>query len=234
MPALKDTLSKGLEGYEPVSVSKPPDLPNNFVPGKGAGNFSPNRSIRTPLPPFNIGPDTLRQFDESQGTGPKRRVMPLPILSQIGGGVTISNTTVSTSSGSSSSSATSLTAKTVAYTSPLLAAGASNSQVLTLSKSYQLIAMVSNFPCEVRLYGSLSAQAADIGRPQDSPLPAELFNNLITDVVLDTAPFVWSWQNRVGVNTDSPQDAQAFITAYNIGSAPVQLSISIVYLPLES
>ncbi|PWT75535.1 MAG: hypothetical protein C5B59_08635 [Bacteroidetes bacterium] len=230
MPNLTDSVRGSLPGYIPAP-EKPP-LPS-VMPGKGIGNFGANPSIRCPLPPFNIGPDTLRQFDQSEGITPKRRVIPLPVQTTVGTGSVVTNTTTSTSSGSSSSSTT-LTAKTVAYTSPILAAGGMDQQVLTLSKSFQLISMVANVPCEMRLYGSALSQAIDASRATDAPLAAELFNNLITNIVLDTSPFIWEWQNRVGVNTDNPQDTNIFITTINTGSTSAQILITITYLPLES
>lgn len=229
MNALRDTTP---EGYAPAPDK--PSLPAAVVlPGK-AGNFTPNPSIRCPLPPFNIGPDTLRQFDQSEGTAPKRRVIPLPIQSQVGGGGTTINNTTVTGGSSSSGSTTSLTAKTVTYTSPIINPGEFNSQVLTMAKSYQLISVTANSPCEMRLYGSLNSMAADAGRPTDSPVPAELFNNMVTDLIFDTSPFTWEWQNRVGVNTDTPQDTQSFITVFNTGTSPTSIQLTIVFLPLES
>lgn len=232
MPSLNETLREtSPNGYSPAPEK--PSLPASVImPGK-AGNFTPNLSIRCPLPPFNIGPDTLRQFDQSEGISPKRRVIPLPVQSLVGGGGTVVNNTVINSS-SGGGSSTTLTAKTVTYTSPLLNVGDFNAQVLTMAKSYQLISVSANSPCEMRLYGSANSQAADASRLTDSPLAAELFNNLVTDVVFDTTPYIWEWQNRVGVNTDSPQDTQGFITVFNTGSSPAQIQLTIVFLPLES
>ena len=234
MPSLKDTLATSLTGYSPAP-EKPPLPPSVVMPGKSGGNFSTNPSIRCPLPPFNIGPDTLRQFDQADGISPKRRVIPLPVLSQVGGGTTVvNNNTTSTNNGGGSSTVATLAAKTVVCTTPLLTAGQYSAQTLNMSKSYQLISVVANNPCEIRLYGSSGSQAADIGRPTDSPLPAELFNNLVTDIVLDTAPYIWEWQNRVGVNTNSPQSTSAYITVFNTGAGSAQIQLTLVYLPLES
>lgn len=234
MPSLKNTLRNfSPEGFSPasnqLSLSLPPPA---SLPGRG-NNFSSNPSIRCPLPPFNAGPDVLRQFDQD-GDSPRRRVIPLPVQSQIGSGNVTQNTTVITSSSSGSTTGGSLTARTVNYVSPILAPGTYDARALVMAKSFQLIFADANAPCEVRLYGSTSGQAMDIGRAMDAPVPAEIFNDLITDVVLDTAPFDISWQNRVGVNTDLPQSARAFITVWNLDVNPQQITISLVYLPLES
>lgn len=234
MPSLNETLrTSSPVGYS--SVSERPSAPASVVlPSKAAGNFGANPSIRCPLPPFNIGPDTLRQFDQSEGVSPKRRVIPLPVQSQIGTGGTTTVINNPTSSSGGGGSTASLTAKTVTYTSPLLPPGASDLQVLTTAKSYQLIGAVSTAVCEMRLYGNALFQAADAARITDSPLPAELMNGLVTDVVFDAAPFIWTWQNRVGVNADIPQDAKTFITVFNTDVVPAQIQITILYLPLES
>jgi hypothetical protein len=198
------------------------------------GNFTPNPSIRCPLPPFNVNVDTLRQFDQSEGASPRRRVIPLPVSSQVGGGSTTVNTTVVNNSSSGSSTTTTLTAKSVVVTTPILNAGQLSAQIVAMSKSYQLISITANSPCEMRLYGSAGSQASDASRLTDAPVAAEVFNNLVTDVVFDTPPYTWAWQNRVGVNTDTPQDTQAFISVVNLGVSPAVITLTIVFLPLES
>lgn len=233
MPSLRDSLRTNLDGFGPTTekLTLPPVAP---LPGQ-TNNFRANPSIRCPLPPFNAGPDTLRQFDEGDAGSPRRRVIPLPVQSQIGSGAVTQNTTIINSSGSGGSTPSgSLTARTVNYVSPILAPGAYDARTLVMAKSFQLIFADANAECEMRLYGSASGQAADIGRALDAPVPAELINDIITDVVLDTAPFDVSWQNRLGVNTDLPQSPRAFITVWNTSPAPAQITIAIVYLPLEA
>ena len=76
--------------------------------------------------------------------------------------------------------------------------------------------------------------AIDASRPLDAPLAAELGNNLVTDIALDTAPFVWNWQNRIGANSDTPQTVNAYIAVTNLGATPNTISLTITFLPLES
>jgi hypothetical protein len=233
MPSLKDSLHTNLPGFKPEKPALPP--PPTSLAGKG--NFSTNPSIRCPLPPFNVNVDTLRQFDQSEGAGPKRRVIPLPISTSIGNGIVVQKAVaISTgSSGGSSSTTATLTAKTVVFTSPLVAPGVSSFQAINMSsKSFQLITAIANGPCEVRIYGSAIAQAIDASRPTDAPLAAELGNNMITDVVLDTAPFTWNWQNRVGANSNTPQTTSIYITVTNLGMGTAAPQVTFVFLPLES
>jgi hypothetical protein len=124
MPPLNDTLRKDSpEGFAPASTRLA--LPVPALPGQ-ADSFRANPIIRCPLPPINAGPDTLRQFNDGNTDIPRRRVLPLPVTNSMGGTI-VNNTTVINSAGSSSGSvATSLSAKTIIYTAPVLSAGSSS------------------------------------------------------------------------------------------------------------
>jgi hypothetical protein len=245
MPPLKDTLrSTSPEGYAPEIPKLALPAPVGQTNPSGAAKINPY--LRCPLPPINAGPDTLRQFNENSDV-PHRRVLPLP--ASPGGGTfkTVNNTTIVQAAGSGTGTGGSggsgggtggtptLTTKTVMLTTPLLAVGASSLQTLGMSsKSFQFISISSTAPCEIRIYGSATAQIADASRTTDSPPPAELGNDIITDIVLDTAPCTWNWQNRVGANNGSPQTPNAYITVFNIGGSSIQARITLVFLPLES
>lgn len=233
MPSLNDAIrSSSPAGFEPVN---PPMLPPATVTLPGQDNsFKVNPIIRCPIPPTSAGPDTLRQFNDGNEMVPRRRLLPLPTNNGVGGGTTINNTTVVNSS-SSGGSTSSLTAKTLAVTSPLLPANGVSYQTLNMSsKSFQLISCKANVACEIRIYGSSMAMAIDASRPLDAPLAAELGNNMITDVAMDTAPFTWNWQNRIGANSDTPQTVNAYIAIRNLGSTPNTVSLTITFLELES
>lgn len=233
MPSLQNTLrGSSPEGFTPA----PPRLPLPSPIRLQDNSFKVNLTIRCPLPPINATVDTLRQFNDGDYGVPHRRVLPLPVNTEVGGGTIVNNTTVVSSSGSGSASgATSLTAKVIAYTSSLLTPGSSSFNTLGMSsKSFQLISCTANTACEIRLYGTSVAMAIDASRPMDAPLPAELANNIITDVVLDTAPYTWNWQNRVGANSNSPQTTNLYIAVTNIGDSAAQPQITFTFLPLES
>jgi hypothetical protein len=199
-------------------------------------SFLVNPWIRSPLPPINATVDTLRQFNDGNQQIPQRRLLPIPAPSLgAGTGTTVNNTTVTGTSSGASAGSTGLTTVTLSYTSPFLNVGAAATQALNIdSKSYQLVSMTANGACEVRIYGSSVAQTADFNRAAYDPLAAELNNNLVTDVILDTAPYVWNWQNRCGANQDNPQANIAYLTVFNTGSIPQALQISFVVLPLET
>lgn len=191
-----------------------------------------NPTLRCPLPPFSAGPDSLRQFNED-GLTPTFRVIPLPVSTGISGGTTINNSSINSSS-SGGGSTTSLTAKTVTFTTGLLVPGAAAFTVLTMAKSFQLISLSMSSSAEIRLYGAAISQAADASRALDAPVPAEVLNNMVTDIALDASPFNWTWQNRVGVNTSNPQTTAAYLSIFNIGSSTTPITVTITFLPLES
>jgi len=234
MPSLSDSLRKDSPaGFVPAI---PPLAPTPVtVPGQ-TNSFKVNPWIRSPIPPTAAGPDTLRQFNDGDANVPRRRLLPLPsTVTGSGSGSTVNTTVISSpSSSSSTSTPTSLKAQTITYVSPLLNSGITSYSALNLTaKSFQLITCTATGPCEIRIYGSSIAMAADASRPMYAPLAAELANNLITDLVLDTAPYTWNWQNRVGANSNTPQTTNLYIAVTNL-SGPTMVQVNITMLPLES
>lgn len=210
--------------------------PVQVDPGRPLGG---NPYLRCPLPPFNAGVDTLRQFNEG-GKVPTRRVIPLPIATQVGGGTTINNTEVTNQGGSGGggggTTPATLTSLTVTQNVPALAPGATYRATLIMAKSFQLLLVTSTQAVEIRLYGDSITQGGDIARVTDTAVPFEVVPGIITDVVFDVAPFIWRWQNRIGANADSVQTKNIYLTVVNpsqiIGTPAT--TISIQYLPLES
>jgi hypothetical protein len=175
----------------------------------------------------------LRQFEEN-GKVPTRRVIPLPISTVAGGSTTINNnTTVVNNSSTSGSTEVSLIAKTVTLNAPSLAPGDAAMASITVSKVAILMILGSSDLCEVRIYGDPLSQAADVSRLTDSAPLFEVTSGLVTDVVLDSTPLSWNWQNRVYVNQDSPATTNLYITVLNPTEGTVTPSVTITYLPLE-
>jgi hypothetical protein len=234
MPPLSQMIRSGSpKGFESVENS-PADAPAT-QPGRPQGG---NPFIRCPLPPFNATVDTMRQFNED-GKIPTRRVIPLPISIAGGGGGSITNTSVVNEGGGSSSSTviqTKLASATVTLNVPALTPGGIFTATVTMAKSFQLLQLTSSAPLEIRMYGDAITQGGDVPRATDTAVPFETVPGIITDVVFDTAPFQWNWQNRIGANADAVQNTNIYITVINpsqiVGSASAILSIQ--YLPLES
>ncbi len=229
MPKLKDAQNSDLSGYEPVMLSPTGSLPpmTEFQP-----KYNPY--IRCPLPPISVTPDSLRQYYVG-GQVPQFRVL-TPTNNTSSGGTNTTNITQniisSTTSGGGTSS--SLTAKSISISTAVLNPFGIFFGSLGLSKSFQLISVAASSPCRIEIYGSLSAQTLDAGRAIDSaPIPGTQ-QDLITDLILDTIPYQWSWQNRIGANTEVPQNPAAYITVTNIDTISEAITVSLVYVPIES
>lgn len=232
MPPLRDTVGLDLSamGYEPVepisgAIGSPPST--NQQPG-----YSP--FMRCPLPPiWQASPDSLRQF-YTNGVVPQNRIF----NPSVNAGNTGGSTSGESSSVSGSSSSTTVTAKIAAVqasiTTPLLLPNTKFVKSLSLSKSFQLLTVTASGAARVQLYGTATAQSADVSRAVDVPPPAGTMQNIIADVVLDTAPFAWAFQDRMGANNDTPQTSTAYITVTNLGSAATTITVTLVYVPLEN
>jgi hypothetical protein len=244
LPSISESTKADLSGYTPVA-----NLPVTY---EMVNNNKPraNPAIRCPLPPFNLDPDTLRQF-ETGNSAPQIRVMPVPMQTGnsttiLNGGGFIGNVGTSASSGSGSGSGggsggsgsgsgSALTLKSVVLTTGSIAVGGSFLGSVSMAKSFQLISLTTNQPCDVRIYGNSSIQSFDATRAVDAPVPAEVSDNIIADVIFDTMPFTWGFQNAIGANQDNPQSTNVYITVLNTGNAtlsPVQVTIT--YVGLES
>jgi hypothetical protein len=234
MPSLKDLLAvKSIPGY---AESETPNKPSPVVqPGSSTSPINPYR--RCPLPPFNAGSDTLRQFDES-GKVPARRVIPLPSQTAgQGGNVTnVTNVTTTTSGTSSSSSTTSPASSSTSFSVPALDPGQNYTTTVPLAKSFRLLLLNATNAVEVRLYSTALAQTVDIARTTDTAPPFETTQGLITDVVFDSSPYQWSWADRGGANADNPQSTTIYVTVVNPSSTTGigATVVSITFVPQES
>jgi hypothetical protein len=211
----------------------PTTAPTPKEPGavRGANPF-----IRCPLPPFNASSDTLRQFDEN-GKIPARRVIPLPVATTSGGGkITNKTTVIQQGGGSGSTTQTKLVSTSVTINVPNLSPGQTFMTSVLAAKTFQLQQVTSTIPIEARLYGDAITQGGDIARLTDGPVPYEVVPGLITDIVFDTLPYTWNWQNRIAANADSPQTSSLYVTIVNPSSmiATSAGTVILVFLALGS
>jgi hypothetical protein len=230
-------LSKALRSQSPKGYAAIEELPSTPpVPKEPGRVLGANPFIRCPLPPFNATSDTLRQFDEN-GKIPTRRVIPLPAQIGAGGSTTIvQNTAVTSQSGGSSGSGNSpvvVAAKTVTINAPTLLPGDVTILTVTVTKVMVLMLVGASDLCEVRIYGDSTSQISDVSRATDTAAPFEVTQGLVTDVVLDTTPLQFNWQNRLFVNQDSPQTSKMYVTILNPSAGAVTPAVTITYLPLE-
>lgn len=226
MPSLRDALLNAkLPNYVPAPAAPTVISVQPLLPPANANQ-------RFILPPFNADPDSVNQF---QGTSPKIRVWPRPQQKAIGTTSVATGGSTSAGSSSSSSSTSTLVAKTVTLTTNSLPAGSVYKTTLQMSASFQLINMTTNGPCEVRIYGTQTAQLFDASRPSGNPVAPETTQNIVTCVTFDTNPFVWTFQNITGANGNNPQTASVYISVLNtVPTLATPVTVTITYLPLES
>ena len=233
MPSISQAQQADLSGYEPVEAPTTPALPALIKNTPSSDVFN-----RCPLPPFNIDPDTLRQFENTGSGVPQMRVIPLPAQSN-GTSTTITKTGTSSSSsgsgGGGGSTNTNLAIKSASFLTGSIAASGWQLGTISLSESFQLISISANAACCVRLYGTSNSQSFDAPRAVDAPVPAEITQGLITDVVFDTSPFSWGFQNAIGANQNSVPSPLIYITVLNTQPGSVTgISITVSYIPLET
>lgn len=233
MPSLQDTVGQDLSGYVPVKASPQASLP----PTQGL-EPTINTMIRCPLPPiFQASPDSLRQFYQG-GKVPQTRLLS-PVTQGIsggggGGGNAVVTTAVIQGSGSNPPP-TPVVQKQAVITTTVLGPGQQFITTLTsISRSFQLLNVTSSVAARIEIYGTAASQLADSSRPLDTAPPAGTAQGIITDVAIDSAPFIWDYQNRIGANGEIPQQPQAYVTITNISGAAVPVTITIQYVPIEA
>lgn len=232
MPSLQDAVGQDKSGYV---VAKAP--PTNSLPAIQGMEPTLNTMIRCPLPPiFQATPDSLRQFYQS--SVPQFRLLS-PVTQTIGSGGGSGGTAVVTTAviqgGGSNPPPPAILAQQAVITTPILGPGANFQTAVTkMSRSFQLLNVTSSVAARVEIYGTASAQLADISRGLDQPPPAGSTQGLITDVALDTSPFSWNFQNRIGANGDVPQNPEAFFTITNLSGAAVSVTVTVQFVTLEA
>ena len=231
--ALRDNLVNMKDGW-PEGFQSLDTLPDSSQGTNLATVSAPSPRMRTAVPGTNADADLINQVGKG-GSNPQFRMLPLPPSS--GGSVTVITGGNSTSSGSSSggSSSTSINPKTVTLSIPSLGPNSLIATSVTASQSFQMLSVASNNPVCVRLYGSAAAQISDSSRAVDAPVPAELVQNIILDIVLDTSPYIWYCQNIVGINANAPQSTLLYVTVINASNVGLSgTTITIALIPLET
>jgi hypothetical protein len=234
MPTLSEATSTDLSAYasaEPRSGAFPAPTIFSYQP-----NMNP--MMRCPLPPiWQTTPDSLRQFYSSAQVPQTRLFNPpangVSTIAVSKRDVTLVQSTASSSG--TSGTATNTKAAQTALTTAVLNPGMMFKGVLDISKAFQLLSLASSTACRIELYGTKLAQNLDVGRALDTPPPAGVTQNIICDLVLDTNPYQWSFQNRTGNNGDAPvQQADIYVTVTNLGASSTAITVSVLYVPLES
>jgi hypothetical protein len=233
MPSLasRGTNVVDLSGYAPVETTPPAST--GAVPST---NQEPglNVFLRCPLPPiWNTPPDSLRQFYQN-GLVPQVRLFNPPVATGGGGNTTVNTFVSGSSSSNGGGTQTGLSIIQTSIKTSSINSGSKFTGSLVISKAFQLMTVTASSPCRIQLYGTAQEQAADAYRGLDVPPPAGTGQNIICDVVLDTAPFQWTFQDRVGGNGNSPQTSTIYITITNIDVTSDVINVTFGYVPIVS
>ena len=230
---ISDSLVRNLDlsGYSPAMPQPPTPVSVNE-------SLEPVRSqfIRCPLPAlWQPSPDALRAMYMGSKIPQFRLFNP---SAPTGGGSSTVTESVSISSGGSSgggsSSGSLLPSSQVVLQVPTLYSGNKFIGTVSMASSFQILSASANAQCRIELYGTASEQSQDVSRAVDVPPPAGTVQNLISDVVLDTSPYQWFYQNRIGANADSPQSKTIYVTVTNIGLSSVAFTVTLQFVPLET
>ena len=225
---MNDSSQFDYTGYVPLGTN------NSSAPTPSA-DLQPGRSstMRCPLPILGQATaDALRSF-YLKGNVPQVRFLTPEGVNTTGGTTTTSSTSTTSSSGTSGSG-TAIVALTSSITTPALSQNQQFTGVMAFSRSFQLLSVALTSIARVRIYGTASAQSGDLGRGLDVPPAAGTAQNIICDVVLDTLPLVWSFQDRVGANADNPQTTNIYVTVTNINSTTTPITVTFQYVPLQA
>lgn len=234
MPPLSDMLGGLPAGYTPVQppVLSAPTQPPQFPP-------APHPYLRCPLPPVSVTPDSLRQFYKG-GEVPQARILtPSPLAGGSGGGSTTTTTVVT--GGSSSVSTAAPSAQSTSIITPVLNPNNQYNAIVNIAKAFTVLRVSVNSAARVELYSTKAAQSVDGPRAAsfrsvNNPPPAEIQNQVICDLYLDTIDkFSWvpAW-SITGVNGDSPQTTSIYATVTNIGTGSNPIAVTIAYVPIET
>jgi hypothetical protein len=229
MPTLSDALKTDLSNFNPVESES---RINAAVPN---ADSQPIRGtmMRCPLPPlFQPSPDSLRSY-YLKGQVPQFRIFTPPAQQSSGSSTTTTTVAVTSSSGGGSTPAV-IVASLATIKTGVLSPGQSFTGTVSISKSFQLLSLSASGAMRFELYGTAIAQSSDAGRALDVPPAAGTTQNIICDVALDTAPYQWAYQNRVGANGDSPQTGTVYVTITNLGTSSTALTATLTYVGLES
>ena len=229
MPSLAESLGQDMSNYVPVESSV--KTPTASAPSV---NLEPglNVFLRCPLPPvWTANPDSQRQFYQSSSV-PQFRMFTPPAVPVGSGNTTVTENVSSSSSSGGGSSSSSIAVLQTSVTTPGIGPGNSFVGSVVLSKSFQLLVVTASAPCRIRLYGTAAAQAADSYRGLDVPPPAGDIQNIISDVALDTSPFHWTFQDRVGASGDSPMTATVYLTVTNLDVTTDVITVTFSYAPI--
>jgi hypothetical protein len=127
--------------------------------------------------------------------------------------------------------------QTASVTTASLAAGATEALTVALAKGYKLVHVTASAAARVRLYGASSYRTADASRAIGTDPTAGSENGIICDVALGylSSPLSWDMSpEALGSNLDGTVTTTAYYAITNLGAGAAALTVSFVFVPLES
>lgn len=234
MPTLAQATEVSKAGLSPAAPVVTPVIGGFTVQQYPA---TPNPFLRCPLPPVPGDPDTLRQYYRG-GLVPQDRIMTsLPLSQSPTGGGSKSTAVVSSSSSSSTTTTTTTTigtVKTASATTPTLAVAQTYTMTIGTSTVFVPLVVTVTGPARVELYGTLSAQMADLFRANTTSPGPGTEQCLLLDVSIDTSPYTWVVTPTLPAsNNDAPTQSLSYISITNIAGLTQSITVSIQYLILK-
>lgn len=231
MPSLQEAIQTNREGY--VRVDR--DLQHPNIDASLGGDLEPrfNPFVRSPLPPIAVGSDTLRQF-YIKGQVPQFRILTAADgQSAVGSGGTIINNITTTTSGGTTVTTVG-NSGSVSVTTPVLNPGQYFTTTVITPKTFDVLSVTSGNPARIEMYGNSTAQSSDLSRGIDVAPPPGTIQGLVFDIVLDTSPYQWFFQNVVASNSSSPQATLMYLTITNVDVSSNPITVTINYIIAES
>jgi hypothetical protein len=229
MPKIQDTLDIDLSGY--TSVPAPP--PAESMPHSGLlPTRNPLMRFAAPyLPGTFPSSDNLTAYHIG-GKAPQYRItVPAQAPAQ-GAGSTGTTTTIVTSNSSTTNNPA--TSQTTSISTATISPGATYTGIVTMAKAFVLLNLSVSDAARIELYSTLAAQTSDLHRPSTVGPGFGVEQGIITDIVLDTAPYVWQAVNVIGANGDTPQSQNVYISVTNLTNASQTYVVSIQFVPVQS
>lgn len=127
--------------------------------------------------------------------------------------------------------ASALTRTTTAYTTALLADGATETGLIPIAPSYQLLRIQTNVPSRVRLYASTAQRDADVARVATTDPTGD--HGLLFEFMTTTGDLDWALAPMVdGYRLDTVSSSIP-ITITNLSGSSAAVTVTLTYIPAE-
>ena len=229
MTAIKDAINVDTSNFvragEPTPISH--EIEEYLLPPRNVIQICSSPNIPGIFPSTN----NIIDFHIGGKVPQYRAPLPAPVSTQ---GTSTTTSSVVSSSSSSTSTNNPPTAQTASTTTPVLAPGAQFAGTILMAKSFYAYKLAVNVACRVELYGSSTAQSADLTRSLGTPPGLGTIQGIISDVQITSAPAIWFYQDTEGSNQDTPQSNVIYLTVTNLGASSQAITVTITYIPLQS